>query len=71
MMGEKFIFLAIAKGYYSDGTCARDHLLPMSQQAHDGREDYLFSHSKRILQLGETVEAQVGAQVDNHAEPFC
>jgi hypothetical protein len=29
----------------------------MSQHAHDGRELYLFSHSKKILQLGETAEA--------------
>jgi hypothetical protein len=45
------------QGGYVNGSSDHDHLLPMSQHAHDGRELYLFSHSKKTLQLEETAEA--------------
>ena len=55
---------------YVDGASARNHLLPMSKHASDGRKMNLVRHSVQTLQLGQATEAKVCARVHNYGEPL-
>ena len=55
---------------YVDGAFTRNHLLPMSKHAPDGRKMNLVRHSVQTLQLRQAAEAKVCARVHNHGEPL-
>jgi len=55
---------------YVDGAFCRNHLLPMSKHAPDGREANLVRHSVQTLQLRQAAEAKVFARMHNHSEPL-
>ena len=53
-----------------DGAFARNHLLPMSKHAPDGRETNLVCHNVQILQLKQAIEVEVCTRVHDHGEPL-
>ena len=55
---------------YVDGASARNHLLPMSKHAPDGREAKLVRLSIQTLQLRQASEAKVYARMHDHGEPL-
>ena len=55
---------------YVDGAFSRNHLLPMSKHAPDGREANLVHHSVQTLQLRQAAEAKVCVRMHNYGEPL-
>ena len=52
------------------GASARNHLLPMSKHAPDGRKANFVRHSVQTLQLRQAAEAEVCTRVHNHGKPL-
>ena len=52
------------------GASARNHLLPMSKHAPDGRKANFVRHSVQTLQLKQAAEMKVCARMYNHGEPL-
>ena len=55
---------------YVDGAFGRNHLLPMSKHAPDGREANIVRHSVQTQQLRQAAETKVCARMHNHGEPL-
>ena len=55
---------------YVNGAFGRNHLLPMSKHAPDGREANLVRHSVQTLQLRQAAETKVCARMYNHGKPL-